>query len=275
MNGGDGADTSRSRAPACPRPSRSSRRRRPAGSSSTGSRRPGPAPFNLDIGTTETLDLNAGGGDDTLATEPRHRPGFKLDVSGGDGNDVLDAGDAADLIAGDAGNDAITPDDNPAGTRDVAQGGDGDDRMIWNGGDDDDVNDGGAGNDTVVGQRRARCPRRSRWTRRRRRVTRPSTVRRRPGPGPFNIDILASERLDLNANGGDDAFASDGAIAALGLRADVDGRRRQRHARRHGRRRPDRRRRRRRPDHARRQPGRHARRRARRRRRRHDRLERR
>ena len=30
---------------------------------------PGPGPFNLDIGTAETLDLNANGGDDSLATE--------------------------------------------------------------------------------------------------------------------------------------------------------------------------------------------------------------
>ena len=55
---------------------------------------PGPGPFNLDIGTTETLDLNASGGDDSLATEVGTGPGFKLDVSGGDGNDALDAGDA-------------------------------------------------------------------------------------------------------------------------------------------------------------------------------------
>ena len=96
-----------------------------------------------------------------LATEVGTGPGFKLDVSGGDGNDTLDAGDAADLITGDAGNDTITPDDNPAGTRDIAQGGDGDDSIIWNGGDDDDVNDGGAGNDTVVvngAARRRRSP---------------------------------------------------------------------------------------------------------------------
>ena len=44
-----------------------------------------------------------------------------------------------------------------------------------------------------------------------------------PGPGPFNIDITASERLDMNLNGGDDAFASNGAIAALGLHVDVEG----------------------------------------------------
>ncbi|HYI18436.1 MAG TPA: hypothetical protein VD836_06980 [Solirubrobacteraceae bacterium] len=183
---------------------------------------PGPGPFNLDIGTAETLDLNAGGGDDTLATDVGTGPGFKLDVSGGDGNDTLDAGDAADLILGDAGDDAITPDDNPAGTRDVAQGGDGNDRMIWNGGDDDDVNDGGAGSDTVV-VNGAGLP--EAFTLNASATAGHATFDRAatPGPGPFNIDILASEALDLNAGAGDDTFASDGAIAALGLRADVEG----------------------------------------------------
>ncbi|MET0684405.1 MAG: calcium-binding protein [Solirubrobacteraceae bacterium] len=183
---------------------------------------PGPGPFNLDIGTTETLDLNAGGGDDTLATEVGTGPGFKLDVSGGDGNDVLDAGDAADLILGDAGNDAITPDDNPAGTRDIAQGGDGDDILTWNGGDDDDVNDGGAGNDTVV-VNGAGAP--EAFTLNASATPGHATFDRAatPGPGPFNIDIVTSEVLDLRANGGDDTFGSDGEIAALGLRANVTG----------------------------------------------------
>ena len=183
---------------------------------------PGPGPFNLDIGTTETLDLNAGGGDDTLATEVGTGPGFKLDVSGGDGNDTLDAGDAADLILGDAGNDAITPDDNPAGTRDIAQGGDGDDTMTWNGGDDDDTNDGGAGNDTVV-VNGAGAP--EAFTLNASATPGHATFDRAatPGPGPFNIDILTSEVLDLRANGGDDTFGSDGEIAALGLRAGVAG----------------------------------------------------
>jgi Ca2+-binding RTX toxin-like protein len=183
---------------------------------------PGPGPFNLDIGTTETLDLNAGGGDDTLATEVGTGPGFKLDVSGGDGNDVLDAGDAADLILGDAGNDSLTPDDNPAGTRDIAQGGDGDDTITWNGGDDDDVNDGGAGNDTVVGNG-AGAP--EAFTLNASATPGHATFDRAatPGPGPFNIDIVTSEVLDLRANGGDDTFGSDGEIAALGLRANVAG----------------------------------------------------
>ena len=148
--------------------------------------------------------------------------GIKLDIRGGDGNDTLDGGDGADLIAGDAGNDSITLDDNPLNTRDIALGGDGDDTMIWNGGDDDDVNDGGAGNDTVTVNG---APLPEAFTLNASATPGHATFDRAatPGPGPFNIDIVASERLDLNANGGDDTFSSDGAIAALGLRADVEG----------------------------------------------------
>jgi Ca2+-binding RTX toxin-like protein len=182
-----------------------------------------PGPFNLDIGTAERLDLNANGGDDSLVSDAGlDALGFKLDIAGGDGNDTLDGGDGADLIAGDAGNDTITLDDNPLNTRDIAQGGDGDDTMIWNGGDDDDVNDGGAGNDTVTVNG---APVAEAFTLNASPTPGHATFDRAatPGPGPFNIDIVASERLDMNLNGGDDTFASDGAIAALGLKADVEG----------------------------------------------------
>ena len=184
---------------------------------------PGPGPFNLDIGTSESLQLLANGGDDSLVSDAGlDALGFKLNISGGDGNDNLDGGDGADLIAGDAGNDTIQLDDNPAGTRETALGGDGDDTMIWNGGDDDDRNDGGAGNDTVTVNGAAAdevFSLNASATPGEARFERAAT----PGPGPFNIDITASERLDLKANGGNDAFSSDGAIAALGLHADVQG----------------------------------------------------
>ncbi len=181
-----------------------------------------PGPFNLDIGTSERLDFNANGGDDSLVSDAGlDALGFALDISGGDGNDNLDGGDGADLIAGDAGNDTIQLDDNPVGTRETALGGDGDDTMIWNGGDDDDRNDGGPGNDTVT-VNGAPLPEaftlNASATPGEARFERAAT----PGPGPFNIDIAASERLDLNANAGDDTFSSDGAIAVLGLRADVE-----------------------------------------------------
>jgi Ca2+-binding RTX toxin-like protein len=182
-----------------------------------------PAPFNVDIGTSERLDLNAAGGDDSLVSDAGlDALGFTLDISGGEGIDNLDGGDGADVIAGDAGNDTITPDDNPPNTRDIALGGEGDDTMTWNGGDDDDVNDGGAGNDTVTVNG---APVAESFTLNASAVAGHASFDRlaTPGPGPFNIDIVASERLDLNANGGDDTFASNGAIAALGLHADVEG----------------------------------------------------
>ena len=184
---------------------------------------PGPGAFNLDIGTAERLELLANGGDDKLDSDAGlDATGIKLDIHGGDGNDTLDGGDGADQIAGEGGNDAITLDDNPLNTRDVALGGDGDDTMTWNGGDDDDTNDGGAGNDTVTVNG---APTPEVFSLNASATAGHATFDRAatPGPGPFNIDIVASERLDLNTNGGDDKFSSDGAIAALGLRADVEG----------------------------------------------------
>ena len=105
--------------------------------------RPDPAgPFTLDIGTAERLDMNANGGDDTVTSDAGlDALGFALDIDGGDGNDTLDGGDGADLIKGGGGNDRIVPDDNPAGTRDDARGDAGDDTIVWNGGDDDDLNE--------------------------------------------------------------------------------------------------------------------------------------
>jgi Ca2+-binding RTX toxin-like protein len=178
--------------------------------------------FNLDIGTAERLDMNAGGGDDTFAANGAlDALGFALDVDGGLGNDTIEGGDGADLLAGGEGNDSITPDDNPANTRDTALGGPGDDSMTWNGGDDDDINDGGDGNDTVV-VNGAGGP--EEFT-----VNASATpghvdfARVSANPAPFKIDISTSERLDLNMNGGDDVVSSSGLVAATGLALDVDG----------------------------------------------------
>src|SRR5215207_3290235 len=106
-----------------------------------------PGPFNLDIGTAERLDLNAHGGDDSMTSTTG--VGFALDIDGGEGNDTLIGGDDADLITGGAGNDRIIGGKNPAGTRDNSVGGDGDDTLVWNPGDGDDINEGGAGIDTI------------------------------------------------------------------------------------------------------------------------------
>jgi len=173
-----------------------------------------PGPFNIDIGTAERLDLNMNGVDDTLTADAGFDPNFRLDVDGGDGNDSLDGGDAADLLAGGAGNDRIVGDNNPAGTRDEARGEAGDDTMVWNPGDGDDINEGGDGNDIaeVNGGNVA-----ERFT-----VKPSSTAGRvqfdRTGPtppGPFNIDIGTTEDLQLNAAGGDDRIKGAKGLAGL------------------------------------------------------------
>jgi Ca2+-binding RTX toxin-like protein len=181
-----------------------------------------PGPFNIDIGTSETLDLNTNGGDDTLTTA-NGALGIGLDVDGGDGNDTLDGGDGPDLLSGGNGDDRLIGDNNAAGTRDVSRGDAGNDTMVWNPGDGDDVNEGGDGSDTVEvnggggGEvfevKASAVPGRVAFDR-----TGPNP------PGPFNLDIGTSERLDLNANGGDDSLNAAGVASGLaGWTIDADG----------------------------------------------------
>jgi hypothetical protein len=69
------------------------------------------APFFLDIGTTETLDLNANGGDDLVEVENGIKTLIKVDANLGDGNDAIEAAnDSADLIDGAAGTDTAEVD---------------------------------------------------------------------------------------------------------------------------------------------------------------------
>jgi Ca2+-binding RTX toxin-like protein len=105
-----------------------------------------PAPFTLDIGTTENLVLHAGGGDDVITAGSGLASLISLTLDGGDGNDTITGGDGNDILIGGAGNDIVT------GGRgnDNAQLGTGDDTFIWNPGDGSDTVDGGSGNDTLL-----------------------------------------------------------------------------------------------------------------------------
>jgi Ca2+-binding RTX toxin-like protein len=105
-----------------------------------------PAPFFLDIGTTENLVLHAGGGDDVIIAQNGLAGLINLTLDGGDGNDTIIGGDGNDLLIGGAGNDVVT------GGRgsDTAQLGTGDDTFIWNPGDGSDTVDGQDGTDTLV-----------------------------------------------------------------------------------------------------------------------------
>ncbi len=128
------------------------------------------------------------------------------------GADTIDARGGFDLLLGGAGRDTLTGGD----ADDQSFGGGGNDTMIWNPGDDTDLNEGGGGSDTVEvnGGGGAEI-----FT-----TTANGTRVRfdRIDPAPFAIDIGTSENLVLNANGGEDSFSATGDLAAL-IEITVDG----------------------------------------------------
>jgi Ca2+-binding RTX toxin-like protein len=105
-----------------------------------------PAPFSLDIGTSENLVANLNGGDDTFAAANGLATLIRLTVDGGIGNDTVTGGDGNDLILGGDGNDLVT------GGRgnDTALLGGNDDTFVWNPGDGSDIVEGQAGNDRML-----------------------------------------------------------------------------------------------------------------------------
>ena len=105
-----------------------------------------PAPFSLDIGTTENLVLHANGGDDVITASNGLASLISLTLDGGDGNDTITGGDGADTLIGGDGNDVVTG----ARGNDVASLGAGDDTFVWNPGDGSDTVEGGSGFDTLL-----------------------------------------------------------------------------------------------------------------------------
>ena len=146
-----------------------------------------PAPFSLDIGSTENLVLNANGGDDVITAGNGLAGLIQLTLDGGAGNDRITGGDGDDVLIGGAGDDQVF-------------GGAGNDRLIWNPGDGTDLFEGGDGTDTAEinggngGEQFTINPNGER-------------VRfDRVSPAPFSLDIGTTENLVLNANGGADSI---------------------------------------------------------------------
>src|SRR5215204_6509290 len=145
-------------------------------------------------------------------------------VDGGGGNDTINGSQLADVLDGGAGNDRIIGDDNQQDTFDVMRGGVGDDTLVWNPGDDDDINEGGAGDDTseVNGGGKEQFEVKPSAT--------PGRVlfeRVQPDAtfgAPFKVDISDdTERLDLNAGGGEDIVNSAAGLDALSFALEIDG----------------------------------------------------
>jgi Ca2+-binding RTX toxin-like protein len=105
-----------------------------------------PAPFALDIGTTEKLVLNMNGGDDNFSATGNLSPLIQLTVDGGTGNDTILGGNGNDLLIGGTGNDFI---DGQQGNDTILLG-DGDDIFQWDPGDGSDTVEGGIGADAML-----------------------------------------------------------------------------------------------------------------------------
>ena len=105
-----------------------------------------PAPFSIDIGTSEDLVLNATGGNDSHSATGNLAALIKITVDGGAGNDTILGSNGIDLLLGGDGNDFI---DGQQGN-DVAFMGAGDDVFQWDPGDGSDVVEGQDGTDTML-----------------------------------------------------------------------------------------------------------------------------
>jgi Ca2+-binding RTX toxin-like protein len=105
-----------------------------------------PAPSALDIGTTETLIVNMGGGNDTISMTGNLAALIKITVDGGAGDDTILGGNGIDTLLGGDGNDFI---DGNQGN-DVAFLGEGDDTFQWDPGDGNDTVEGQAGFDSLL-----------------------------------------------------------------------------------------------------------------------------
>ena len=105
-----------------------------------------PAPFAIDIGTSENLVLNANGGDDSHSATGDLAALIKITADGGAGNDTLLGSNGVDLLLGGGGNDFV---DGQQGN-DIAFLGAGDDTFQWDPGDGSDVVEGQDGADEML-----------------------------------------------------------------------------------------------------------------------------
>jgi Ca2+-binding RTX toxin-like protein len=104
-----------------------------------------PAPFAIDIGTSENLVLNANGGDDSFSATGNLQALIKITADGGAGNDTLLGSNGVDVLLAGDGNDFV---DGQQGN-DVGFLGAGDDTFQWDPGDGSDVVEGQDGRDDM------------------------------------------------------------------------------------------------------------------------------
>ena len=103
------------------------------------------APFTLDIASSEVLELNTFGGNDTLDVQPGVGALIAITADAGSGDDRLNGNDEADTFFGGLGNDTL----EPGAGADAVDGLAGDDTLKIRAG-AGDLARGGAGTDSAI-----------------------------------------------------------------------------------------------------------------------------
>jgi Ca2+-binding RTX toxin-like protein len=101
--------------------------------------------FRFDSSTFNAINVQAGGGDDTVDASNGIAGFGPLTINGGSGDDTIRGGDGADTLLGGNGNDTL----DPGRGDDVAFGGGGNDTFVWDPGDGSDVIEGQGGSDAM------------------------------------------------------------------------------------------------------------------------------
>jgi Ca2+-binding RTX toxin-like protein len=164
------------------------------------------------IANVTSIVVHGGLGGDRLALDDRNGPLPSARLFGDAGDDELFGGSERDRLLGGSGNDMLLG----GGGHDVLSGGAGRDRLVRNPGDGSDRDEGGDGSDTVVvnGSDVAESFAAA--------ADAPRVRFDGLSPSPFTLDIGTSERLVVDANGGDDSFVASGDLAPL-IAISVDG----------------------------------------------------
>ena len=157
-----------------------------------------PAPFAIDIGTTENLVVNANGGNDNFSATGNLAALIRITVDGGTGDDTLLGSNGADTLIGGDNNDTI---DGNQGD-DVALLGAGNDTFQWDPGDGNDTIEGQSEIDTLVfnGSNSGESLEVS---------ANGGRVRVTRNLGNIVLDLDDVEKLNINALGGADIFTAN------------------------------------------------------------------
>jgi Ca2+-binding RTX toxin-like protein len=169
------------------------------------------APFTIDMGTVERLNITSFAGNDVINTAAGVT--MPMTVDAGPGTDVVTTGDAGDLVQG--GDDVDTLNAGAGGDRivgnpgnDVMNAGPGDDTMVWNNGDGTDDMNGEDGLDRVENNLGAADD-----------VSQLKVlngkVRYDRVNAPFGLNVATTEVFELNTFGGNDTLDTEPGLAPL------------------------------------------------------------